>query len=290
MIIGGSGSRKTNTLLNLIKEQDNGDIIDKIYSYAKDLSDPKYEFLIKKRENAVTNHLNYLNAFIECSNTMDVVYENIDDCSSSRKRKVLIVFDDMIADIMSNKNFQAIINQLFIRCRKLNISFAFITQSYFSIPKDVRLNSMDYLIMKINSKRELQNITINHSADIDYKDFLKICRERTKESFYFLTVDTTLPASNPLRFRKDFLASYKNDELMNLKFSTTKLKKIKLSIIWVEKQLKHLLWLLKIFWKYLTGEDLGHKLSELEKTSLSILHWIKFLRKGWIKMIKKKGF
>ena len=238
MIIGGSGSRKTNTLLNLIKEQDNGDIINKIYSYAKDLSDPKYEFLIKKRENAVTNHLNYLNAFIECSNTMDVVYENIDDCSSSTKR---IVFDDMIADIMSNKKFQAIIKQLFIRCRKLNISLVFITQSYFSVPKDVRLNSMDYLIMKINNKRELQNITINHSADIDYKDFFKICRERTTESFYFLTVDTTLPASNPLRFRKDLLASYKNDELMNLKFSATKLKKIKLSIIWVEKQLKHLL-------------------------------------------------
>ena len=105
-----------------------------------------------------------------------------------------------------------------------------------------------------------------------------------------MTVGTTLPASDPLRFRKDLLASYKSDELMNLKFSTTKLKEIKLSIIWLEKQLKHLLCLLKIFWKYLTGEDLGYKPSALEKTSLSILHWIKFLLKGWIKMIKKKGF
>ena len=79
LIIGSSLSGKTNTLLNLIKEQDNDDIIDKIYLYAKDLSEPKYEFLIKKSENAGTNHLNYLNAFIKCWNTMDDVYENIDD-------------------------------------------------------------------------------------------------------------------------------------------------------------------------------------------------------------------
>ena len=89
-------------------------------------------------------------------------------------KKVLIVFDDMIAGIMTNKEFQAIIKELFIRCRKLNISLVFITQSYFSVPKDVRLNSTHYLIMKINNKRELQNIAINHSADIDYQDFIKI--------------------------------------------------------------------------------------------------------------------
>ena len=132
LIIGGSGSGKTNALLNLIKEQDD---IDKIYLYAKDLSEPKYEFLIKKCEDAGTKHFNDSNAFIECSNTMDDVYENIDDCNPSRKRKILIVFDDMIADIMTNKKFQAIIKELFIRCRKLNISLVFITLSYFSVPK-----------------------------------------------------------------------------------------------------------------------------------------------------------
>ena len=200
LITGGSGSGKTNTLLNLIKEQDNDNITDKIYLHAKDLSEPKYEFLIKKRENAGTNHLNYLNAFIECSNTMDDVYENINNYNPSRKRKVLIVFDDMIADIMSNKKFQAIIKELFIRCRKLNISLVFITQSYFSVPKDVRLNSTHYLILKINNRKELQNIAINHSADSDYKDFIKIYRECTREPFNFLTIDTTLPADNPLRF------------------------------------------------------------------------------------------
>ena len=171
--------------------------------YAKDLSKPKYEYLIKNRENAGIEHLNDSKAFIECSNTMDDIYENIDKYNPNRKRKILIVFDDIIADIMTNKKFRSIIKELFIRCRKLNISLAFITQSYFFIPKDVRLNSTHYLIMKINNKRELQNIAINHSADVDYIDFTKIYRECTNEPFNFMTIDTTLPTSNSLRFRKN---------------------------------------------------------------------------------------
>ena len=79
----------------------------------------------------------------------------------------------------------------------------YLSLSYFSVPKDVRLNSTHYLIMEINSKRELQNIAINHSANIDYKDFIKIYRECTKEPYNFLTIDTTLPSTNPLRFRKN---------------------------------------------------------------------------------------
>ena len=129
---------------------------------------------------------------------MDDVYENIDDYNPIRKRTNLILFDDMIVDIMTNRRFQAIIKELFIRCRKLNISLVFITQSYFSVPKDVRLNSTHYLMMKINNKRELQNIAINHSADIDYQDFMNIYRECTKIPFDFLTIDATSPASNPL--------------------------------------------------------------------------------------------
>ena len=195
-------------MVNLINEQNN---IDKIYLYARDLSEPKYEYLIKKREDAGIKHLNNPNAFIKCSNTMDDVYENIHDYNPSRKRKMLIVFDDMIADIMTNKKFQAIIKELFIRCRKVNISLVFITQSYFSVPKDVRLNSTHYLIMKINNRRELKNIATDHSADIDYQDFKKIYRECTKEPYNFLTIDTTLPASDPLRFRKNLFDSYKND-------------------------------------------------------------------------------
>ena len=125
---------------------------------------------------------------------MDDVYENIDDYNPSRKRKKLIVFDDMIADIMTSTRFQAIIKELFIRRRKLNISLVFITQSYFSVPKDVRLNSSHYLIMEINSRKELQNIAINHSEDIYFKYFMKIYRECT---------------INP--FRKSLFDSYKND-------------------------------------------------------------------------------
>ena len=86
---------------------------------------------------------------------------------------------------MTNEKFQAMIKELFIRCRKLNISLVFITQSYFSVPKEVRLNSTHYLIMKINPRKELQNVAINHSANIDYKDFIKIYREYTKEPFSF---------------------------------------------------------------------------------------------------------
>ena len=104
LITGGSGSGKTNTLLNLIKEQDH---IEKKFLYSKDLSEPKYEFLIKKCKKI--KYLNEPNTFIECSNTMNAVYENIDDCNPSRKRKNLVVFDDMIADIMTNNKFQTII-------------------------------------------------------------------------------------------------------------------------------------------------------------------------------------
>ena len=170
LIIGGSGSGKTTTLLNLINEQND---IDKIYLYAKDLSEPKYENLIKKRKDAGIKHLNDPNAFIEGSNTIDDVYENIDEYNPSKKRKVLIVFDTMIADIMANNTFQAITKKLFIMCRKLNISIVFITQFYFPVSKDFRLNSTHYLILKINNQKELKNIAINHSADIDYEDFMR---------------------------------------------------------------------------------------------------------------------
>ena len=109
---------------------------------------------------------------------------------------------------MANKKFQAMIKELFIRCRKLNISLVFITQSHFSVPKDARLNLKHYLIMKINKKRDLQNIARNHFSDIDYKGFIKIYKECTREPFNFLAIDATLPASNPLRFRKNLFNLY----------------------------------------------------------------------------------
>ena len=192
-------------MLNLINEQND---IDKIYLYARDSSEPKYGYLIKKSEDAGIKYLNNPSAFIECSNSMVDEYQWL---QSNQKKKKIIAFDDRIADIMTNKKFQAIIKDLFIRCIKLNISLIVITQSYFSVPKDARLNTTHYFIMKINNRIELKNIVTDHSADIDYNDFKKIYRECAKEPFNFLTIDTTLPVSNPLRFRKNLFGSYKND-------------------------------------------------------------------------------
>ena len=108
---------------------------------------------------------------------MQVAYENIEECNLEKQRKVLIVFDDMIVDMINNKKLNSIVTELFIRGRKLNISLVFITQSYFKVPKDVRLNSTHFFIMKIPNKRELQQIALNHSSDIDFKDFIKIYKK-----------------------------------------------------------------------------------------------------------------
>ena len=116
----------------------------------------------------------------------------------------MTVFDDMIADMINNKKLNAIVPELFIRGRKLNISLVFITQSYFKVPKDVRLNTTHFFIMKIPNKRELQQIAINHSSDIDFKDFVKIYKKCTDDPYSFLVNDTTLPSNNPLMFRKNF--------------------------------------------------------------------------------------
>ena len=105
----------------------------------------------------------------------------------------------MIADMMTNKKFLAIIKELFIRCSTLNISLVFIRQSYVFVSKEVRLNSTHYLIMKTHNKKELKQIAINHSADIDYKDYMKVYRKCTKEPYSFLSIDTALPANNSLK-------------------------------------------------------------------------------------------
>ena len=188
LVIGPSASGKTNYLLNSIQRDNN--IIDKIYLYSKDLEEPKYKLLIDKREKAGINFNKYPNAFIEYFNSMNDILSNIEDYNKKRKRKVLIIFDDMISHVISDEKAQQILKDLFIRCRKLNISLCFLTQSYFSVPKDVRLNCTHYILFKLNNKRELQNIAINHSADIDYKDFIKIYRICTKEPFNILTIDT----------------------------------------------------------------------------------------------------
>ena len=145
LIVDGSGSEKPNALLNLINNRSD---IDKI-------SVAKYQYLINKRQQVELNHYDNPKAFMEYSNDMQVVYKNIEDYNPRENRKVLIVFDDMIVDMTNNKKLNPIVTELFIRGRKLNISIIFITQSYFKVPKDVRLNSTHFFIMKIPNKREL---------------------------------------------------------------------------------------------------------------------------------------
>ena len=130
--------------------------------YAKDPYEGKYQFLIKKRKITGLKHFNDPKAFIEYSNDMQAVYKNIEEYNTDKEREILKVFDDMIADMINNKKLNSIITELFIRGRKLNISLVFITQSYFKVPKDVRLNSTHFFIMKIPNKRELQQIALNH--------------------------------------------------------------------------------------------------------------------------------
>ena len=133
LIIGSSGSGKTNALLNLINNQPD---IDKIYLYAKDPYEKKYQYLINKREEVGLDHFDDHKVFIEYSNDMQDVYKNIEDYNPGKEHKILIVFDDMIADMINNKKLNSIVTDLFIRGRKLNISIVFIMQSYFKVPKD----------------------------------------------------------------------------------------------------------------------------------------------------------
>ena len=202
LIVDGSGSGKTNVLLNLINNQPD---IDKIYLYAKDPYEAKYQYLINKREKVGLDHFKDPKAFMEYSNDMDNLYKNIENYKPGKKRKILIVFIDMIADMSNNKKLNPVVTELFIRDRKLNISIVFITQSYFKVPKDVRLNSTHFFIMKIPNTRELQQIALNYSSDIDFKDFMKIYKKYTAEPYSILADDTTLPSDDPLRFRKNLL-------------------------------------------------------------------------------------
>ena len=158
---------------------------------------------ISKREGVRINHFKDPKAFIEYSNDMHDACKNIDDYNPDKEIKILIVFDDMIADMIHNKKLNSIVAELFIRGRKLNIYLIFITQSFFKVPKDVRLNASHAFIAKIPNKRELQQITTNHSSDINTKDFANIYRKCTSEPYSFLVDDTTLAPNNPLRFRKN---------------------------------------------------------------------------------------
>ena len=189
---GGSWSGKTTALLNIINNQPD---INEIYLYAKDPYEVKYQYLIDKREKVGLDHFN----------DMQDVYKNIEEYNLGKKHKILIVLDDMIADMINNKKLNPVVTELFIRGRKLIISVVFITKSYCKVPKDVRLNSTHFFIMEIPNNGELQQIALGHSSDIYFKNFMKIYKKCTAEQFSFLVNDTTLPSDNPLRFRKNIL-------------------------------------------------------------------------------------
>ena len=134
---------------------------------------------------------------------MDDIYKNIEEYNPNKKRKILILFDDMIADVLINKKINPIVTELFTRGRKLNISLVFITQFYFAVPTHIRLNSTHYFIMQIPNKQEIQQIAFNHSSDIDFKDFINLYKKCTAKSYCFLVIDATFASDNPLRFRKN---------------------------------------------------------------------------------------
>ena len=143
LIIGGSGTGKTNALLNLINNQQ---VIDKIYLYAKDPHEDKYQYLINKRERVGINHLNDPKAFTEYSNDMHKVYKNIDNYNPDKENNILILFDDMIADMINNKKLNSIVTELYIRGRKLNISLIFITQSYLKFLRTLEITARTFLL------------------------------------------------------------------------------------------------------------------------------------------------
>ena len=153
LIVGDSGSGKTNALLNLIHNQQD---IDKIYLYAKDPYEDKYQYLINKRESVGLKHFNDPKTFNDYLNDMRDVYKNINNYNPDKENKILIVFGDMIADMINNKKLNSLVAELFIRGRNQDISLVFITQSCFKVPEDVRLNTTHFFIMKILNKRELQ--------------------------------------------------------------------------------------------------------------------------------------
>ena len=187
LIIGGAG--KANSLFSLINQLPD---IDKIYLYPKDPCEGKYQFLVNRRESTGLNHFNDSKAFTEYPSNMVDISKNIEDYNSNKKRKTLIIFDDMIADMLSNRKLNPIVTVLFISGRKLNISLDFITQSYFTVPYNKRLNPAHYFIMKTPSKRKLHQITFNHLPDIYLKNFMNRHIKCTAKQYAFLIIDATL--------------------------------------------------------------------------------------------------
>ena len=175
------------------------------FLYAKDAYEAKYQLLLNDRESTGLKYLNDSKAFIEYSNDMDDIYKNIGEYNPVKKRKIFIVSDDKIANMLGNKKPNPIVTESFIRGRKLNISLVFITQSYFVVSKNLRLNSTHYFVMKIPNKRELKQIAFNHSLDIDFQNFMNLYKRCTAKPYFCFVIDSTIGSDNSSRFRKNLL-------------------------------------------------------------------------------------
>ena len=176
--------------------------IDKIYLYAKDPDETKYHFLINKQESTHLKNLNDSKASIEYSNDMDDSYKNIEEYNPNKKQKTLIVFTNIIPDMLSNKKHNQIVTELFIKGEKLSISLFCITQFCFVGPKNIRTSYMHYFIMKIPKKRVLQQIAFNHSSDID---FMNLYKKLTAKSYLPFAINTTFESDNFPCFKKNVL-------------------------------------------------------------------------------------
>ena len=177
-------------IFNLISQQQD---IDKIYLYTKDPYEAKCQLLINKKKYRF-KHLNDSKAFTECSDDMDNIYRNNEECNSGKERKIFIVFNDMMADIISNKKLNPTVTIL-----------VFIEQSYFDVPKNVRLNSISYFIIEIPNNRQPKQIALNHSPDTGFKDFINLYKKCAAKPYFFLVIDTTTASDNPSLFRQNLL-------------------------------------------------------------------------------------
>ena len=201
LIVGSTGTGKTNLLLNLIKRIMSNDstIIDKIYLYVKDPDEPKYRHFINRRQK-VGEEYGDPDGFIEVSSNLEDVYDIIEDYNPDKDKNILIVFDDMITE----QNIPHKVTELFIRGRKLNISLAFITQSYFTVPKDVRLNCSHFHIMSLSNPREVGSVAGQCATGISRQDFMRYYNKCTSKMYNCLTIDNTLVSNDTLKYRHNF--------------------------------------------------------------------------------------
>lgn len=164
-----------------------------MYLYVKDSHEPKYQYLIDKRQKVDQKYVDDPSAFIEYNSDINSIYQDFDQYNPDKTRKIVIVFDNMIA----KKTLPSQVTELSIRCCNMNIYLAFLRQSYFKIPKDIQINCTHYCLMKIGNRTEIRAISDRHTKDVMYNDFLNNYNGCTRQSYSFMTINDTLAAKDP---------------------------------------------------------------------------------------------